>query len=1027
MNRFLCSSLIAVSLIAVSLILPIHGTAQDESDAELEKQLPRIAGKSPQEALETFRLRDGYRLELVAHEPDVIDPVAISFDENGRLYVVEMRDYPFTSDKNNLTTSELAETQPTGRVRLLEDTDNDGRVDKSTVFLDGVHWPTGIVYADGGVFVSAAPDIIFARDNDGDGVADVREVHYSGFGRRNVQALVNGLRLGLDTRIYGSAGRNGGDVRSLRIEGDPKYSSRSGDFRFRPGEALESVSSAGGQFGMCFDDFGHRFACSNSDHARHVVIGEHYLSRNPWLAATSVSRSIPVDGGAAPVFRTSSAEPWRIVRTRWRAGSKNAKKRFASTELVPIGFFTSATGLLVHGGDAYGDELRGDLLVGDVGGNLVHRKRLTRVGQSFRAERPDRTERDEFLTSSDNWFRPTQLVNAPDGSIYILDMYRETIEHPYSIPERIKRHLALTGGNDRGRIYRLVRDGAPRRKIQKLGSLNTRALAVALDSRNVWTRRTAARLLVERREQDTAVRVRERLAATSSPLAKIHALYVLSAIDALASQDVDQALRDESSEVRRHATRLFEELAMPTEELRRSIVRLESDPSAQVRFQLALTLGSLRSDEAAVALAGIVTQDHADSWTRLAALASSAHHGSKLLAALVERPDFLESPNAERFLERLAEIQGAKPNQESVSSALSAIASIPNDSKSARHARLRAALLRGLGRGLGRRGTSLQALLASSGSASEGSKKSIDAVIRDARRTLGDAKQGLESRRLAARLVAFAPVSEALEALGEALQPDESVELQIAVVQSLSAISSKDVAETLVEAWPRMSPRVRREATEALFRRDERLVVLLDALREGRVSPVDLEPARHKQLRDYPETHIRDRARRELAPPKETPRSEVVARYRKALEIRGDAKRGAIVVEKTCATCHRARGKGHAVGPDLESLSRNSPESLVLQILDPNREVDPKHLAYTAVTRDGRVLTGRIAEETPTSVRLLRGEGASDTILRSELLSLTSTKLSLMPDDLEKTVTIEQLADVLAFIASLAKDAPAEN
>jgi putative membrane-bound dehydrogenase-like protein len=242
--------------------------AQDD----LARELPRIPPREPAEALKSFVAHPGFHLEAVATEPMAASPVSVCYDADGRLYVVEMRGYPYIEEK------------PAGAVVRLEDRDGDGRFDARSVFLDGLAWPTGVVPYDGGVFVAAAPDLIYAKDTDGDGAADVRKVVFTGFGTGNVQALLNGLLWGPDGWIYGAASANGGEVRNpARPELGP-VSVRGRDFRFKPdGSAFEAISG-GGQNGHGLDDWGHRFVCNNSNHIRQIVLPARDLARNPSYA-----------------------------------------------------------------------------------------------------------------------------------------------------------------------------------------------------------------------------------------------------------------------------------------------------------------------------------------------------------------------------------------------------------------------------------------------------------------------------------------------------------------------------------------------------------------------------------------------------------------------------------------------------------------------------------------------------------------------------------------------------------------------
>ncbi len=552
----------------------VSAKAQEPDDADLAHELPRIAPLDPKAALASFRVPPGFRLNAVATEPLVTDPVSVCYDADGRLYVAEMRGYPYP------------EKSPTGYIRRLEDTDGDGRFDRSTIFVDGLSWPTSVVPYDGGVYIAVAPEILYAKDRDGDGVAELKKVVFAGFGTGNVQALLNGLIWGPDGWIYGASGGNGGEIRNPGRPSLKPVTLRGRDFRFKPdGSAFEAISG-GGQFGHCFDDWDHRFVCNNSDHIRQIVLPSRALERNPALVVDSVVASISVEGAAAPVFRISPAEPWRVVRTRQRAADPAFVKRLPPTELVPIGFFTSATGITIYRGDAFPEPYRGNAFIGDVGGNLVHRKSLTRHGARFEAKR---TEDDhEFLASSDNWFRPVNFANTPDGTLLILDMYRETIEHPLSIPEPIKKHLDLTSGKDLGRLYELVPDGEVRRRKPALGRASTAELVTFLSDPSGWWRETAQRLLIERNDVSAIPLLKVLARSSTTPLGRVHACWTLDALGSLSDADLLSAFTAGEPEVREQAARLADGRLGAGSLLISPLLVLARDPDPMVRFQTAI-------------------------------------------------------------------------------------------------------------------------------------------------------------------------------------------------------------------------------------------------------------------------------------------------------------------------------------------------------------------------------------------------------------------------------------------------------
>lgn len=486
MKPFLYYALILVH----SFIGASEGRAQTEPLAVSKEELPRIPATEPDDALATFELHPGFRLKLAAHEPDICDPIAMTFDERGRAYVLEMRGYSERRD------------EALGRVRLLTDVDGDGVFDHSVVFKDGLRWPTAITCYKGGVFVGATPDLFYFKDVNDDGIADGERIVFTGFGggnpKLNMQALFNSLRWGPDNRIWGATAANGGKVTR---PGNPSFgpvSLRGADFSFDPEKLDLRPENGTAQYGMSFDSKGRRFVCSNSRHLIHVAYERQHVRANPFSSLPPALVDIPADGSAAPVYRISPDEPWRIVRTRWRVSG-----------VVPgivegggrvSGYFTSATGVHIYWGSAYGSEFQDNAFIGDVGSNLVHRKVIgTKPAQvGLVARRADPDSKTEFLRSRDNWFRPTSFATGPDGCLYLTDMYREVIEHPWSIPEPIKKRLDLNSGFERGRIYRVEPTNGEVLDPVDLGTFTTAQLRSLASHPNDWHQTTARRLLFER-------------------------------------------------------------------------------------------------------------------------------------------------------------------------------------------------------------------------------------------------------------------------------------------------------------------------------------------------------------------------------------------------------------------------------------------------------------------------------------------------------------------------------------------------
>ncbi len=976
---------------------PAAESSVDDVQRDYAAELPRIAPREPADALSTFAVAPGFRMELVAAEPLVCDPVAMSFDEDGRLYVVEMRDYSEQADEH------------LGRVRLLVDTNEDGRFDESHLFADGLSWPTAIICYARGIFVGAAPDVLYLKDTDGDGRADQREVVFTGFHRTNVQGLLNSFQWGLDNRIHGATSSSGAEVRR---PDDPRAMPvvlGGRDFAFDPRTREFRATSGGAQHGMSFDNWGRKFVCSNSDHIQQVMFDDHYVARNAFLAAPSARRSIAADGPQAEVFRTSPVEPWRVVRTRLRVkgvvpGPVEGGGRAA-------GYFTSATGVTIYRGDAWHEAYRGSAIVGDVGSNIVHRKVLEEHGIELTARRAN--DGSEFISSSDIWFRPVQFANAPDGALYIADMYREVIEHPLSLPPVIKKHLDLTSGRDRGRIYRVVPDDYRQRPLPRLASAPTAELVATLAHPNGWHRDTARRLLYERQDASAVDDLRQLAVHSNLHECRLGALYVLRGLDALTAEQVLHALHDHYPRVREHAVRLAEPLANEHEAVRSMLYSLVNDPDMRVRYQLAFTLGEITDDSRLKVLANMARRDSADPWIRLAILSSLNHGASEVFTDLAADAVSSKVDPSRNFLIDLARQIGARAKSDEIGVVIRSAEATANVDPAWGHQLLR---------------TLCQALAASRGAGwrqalTAADAERIEPLVRDllsaAQAKAADVEAPIDARIEAIHTLALGTFSDVEPILLPLLSSHEPQTLQAAALAALGTFDDVAAAAIIGDAWPSFTPSLRRQATEILFSRQAWLPALLDAVERGQINALDLEAARVKSLTEQADPTIAQRARQLFADVRLARRQDVVEAYRPAIGVSGDAERGRETFRRVCAACHKLEGVGHEMGPSLATIQNRGPEAILLNVLDPNREVNPQYLNYALVTDDGRTLTGILAAETATTVTLTRAEGQSDTVLRVRIDELRSTGLSIMPEGIEQQIDQAAMADLIAYLTSV--------
>lgn len=963
----------------------------DSLDRDYAAELPRIAPLSPQQALETFQVAAGFRIEQVAAEPLVTDPVAICFDEQGRLFVCEMRGYSENRDER------------LSRITLLVDQDGDGRFDHSTVFVDGLAWPTALFYWNGGLLVADAPDLFYYRDTDGDGRADQREHLFTGLGTGNVQGLINSFQWGLDNRLYVSLSSSGAMLRRPDAPPEAALTIRGRDLAIDPRTWEVQPVSGGAQHGLSFSDWGDRFVCSNSDHIQQILYEDRYLARNPYLAGPPPRRSIAADGPQADVFRTSPVEPWRIVRTRLRVSGLVPGPVEGGGR--PAGYFTSATGITIYRGDAWPRPWQGLAIVGDVGSNLIHRKRLEEHGIPFVARRID--EGTEFVSSRDIWFRPVQFANAPDGTLYVLDMYREVIEHPNSIPPILKRHLDLTSGRDRGRIYRIVPEGFRQPPPVRLANAATPVLVAHLQHPNGWHRDTAARLLYERQDRSAVPLLEELAAASPLPLARLHALYALDGLNALREEVLLPRLEDTHPRLREHAVRLAERLVRRSPAIAQRLMAMQDDPALRVRYQLAFSLGELPSSpQRDQALAAIARRDLDDPYIRLAVLSALGQGAGRVLALLVADPHVADARGGRELVASLAAQIGRQQRPEDLDAVVPAVQKLVAGRSSL------APLV--LERLAARPGTPLAQRLeqATGGQARE----LVRALAAEAAKKAADPNTPLAARLAALDSLRLARWEDHQALLVSLLDPQVPLELQTAALTTMAAYNHPDVAAAILERFPQLGPAVKGRATDVLLSRPAWTLALLEAIEQGRIPSSELDPARLKLLAGHRQKEIRERAAALLAGSQLGRRSDVVEAYRPVLAMSGDAQRGREVFTRHCASCHRLQGVGHEIGPSLAAMKARGPEAILLNVLDPNREVNPQFLTYSVLTTDGRQLTGILAAETATSITLKRADNATDTVLRIDIEQLRSTGLSLMPEGLEKQIDPASMADLIAYL-----------
>ncbi|MEO9004547.1 MAG: PVC-type heme-binding CxxCH protein [Ginsengibacter sp.] len=639
---------------------------------------------TPEESMKTFHFAENFKAEIFATEPLVMDPVSMVFDGNGDAYVLEMADA-------NMPDSLEGKCQ----IIKLIDKDGDGRADESVIFATGLTEATSILPWDDGIIVTAAPDILYLKDTSGDGKADKKEVIFSGFFQDNVDMQITSLCFGIDNWIYANNVGASGEVVFHRKPNAPKLSMKGADFRFRLDQNKFEAITGSGQFGQALDDWGHRLFTKNSLHIQQVVIPRRYLQRNLYIPFSNTTAVKNISDHDPLMYQLAETPYWRQVRTDRR--NKVFQENHSGQVEYARGHFTGASGGTYYGGDGFSKEYYGNIFTGDVAGGLVHRDILSIDGTEpyMIAKRGEQEKQKEFMATTDTWFRPAIFSVGPDGYLYVIDMYRQHIEDPISIPDDLAAEMDFTKGNKYGRIYRIVPGDAGTYKpvTPNLKNATSADLVKALTHQNRWWRLTAQRLLLERQDKSVLSEVRDLLTKNEDPRFRLHALYVLEGMDALDAATVKTAMKDPSPGVRENATILSERFPVCLSQLEEMV----NDSDIKVAFQATLSLGQFNDNTVISALAKSLELHGQSSWFRIAVLSSEAGSGIDLLKAL-EKNLFFNETSAWKlaFLETFSNIIGARNDKSQIVSLLDNL----NKSSIANTAGLQAASIKGLIKGL---------------------------------------------------------------------------------------------------------------------------------------------------------------------------------------------------------------------------------------------------------------------------------------------------------------------------------------
>ncbi|MFO0898298.1 MAG: PVC-type heme-binding CxxCH protein [Pirellulales bacterium] len=948
--------------------------------AEIPKPTDAPPALAPAEEAKAIEVPPGFHLELVASEPLITEPSGVCWDAEGRLYVCELHGYNLEGQleidelnkSGQLDTTvrriqaderfkEAAKPGTYGVVKRLYDTDGDGLMDRADVLAADLPPVYGICPARGGLIVACAPDIVYLADRDGDGRAEVRETLFTGFPTGMLERGINAPQWGPDGWIYLGRGWGGGRITGPHLAEAVELPNT--DFRVKPdGTAIEPVLGRTHTIGHALTPEGDRFVATTWKHSLYAApIPWRYLARNPDAAYGDLEADA---ADYTTVFPLAPVHPWKLARSN-QPGWKELYDRYGTSESAASGYFTSCCSPLVYQSSAFPADCRGNLFVCEPAQSLVHRAVIERHGPELSVHRAPGEERREFLASRDSWFRPVALAEAPDGALFIVDMYREIIEDYSAVPRFMQQQYGVNNGLDRGRLWRLAHDQAPSAKPADLSRLDDPALAAELESGSFWRRQTAERLLRERQGDEAPA-----LAARSGSLADLSAdTPTPRAVELLRNHDAV--------------------LATDNQALERVLHLAETSDDPRLLLQLALSLGESADARAAAALVSLARDHGHIRWLPAAILSGARGRDVALATSLLANL----GPQGDAVLGPLSAAIAVRRNAAELESLLVSVAATPDQAAQI---------------------AALHGLLSSI----EAMPLEPAAVAALERLLVSDnlAVKGLSARVAAALKLPNSPqvtelLAQAAADLTDPAAPATSRQAAVALVAL-----SDDAADTLLTAWPSATPALRATLLDALASRGDRIAAVAAALEQGGLSASAFAAGHRSRLLEQADSHQRARLEKLFASSAPPSAEAALPKFQEALAGPRDADRGGPLFEKHCAVCHRVKNKGGVVGPELSQAFQRAEVTLLRDILAPSEKLSSGYDAYVAATADGQQFSGVLAGESATSVTLRLADGTEKTLLRKDLESLVGAGVSLMPDGFAEALSPQDCADLLAWI-----------
>lgn len=940
--------------------------------------LPEDRALTPEEALESMQVPEPFVVDLVAAEPLVEDPVHLAFDAQGRLWVVEMRDYPEGNGGRG------------GCIKILEDTDQDAQFDKVTLFMDGLSWPNGVYPWRDGAIVSCAPDIFFARDTNGDGQADETKVLVTGFPAANPQHRVNGFAYSLNHELHFSSGDSADQVTVTADNSRQKVAGR--DIVLDVDRGLIHLTTGTSQYGRSRDDWENWFGNSNSFPTYHFVLEEDYL-RNSTQAIENTTQQMFDPPVTPPVFPAS-----RTV------------DRF--NDLWTANRFTSACAAIIVRDPRYDIDGKSSLLVCEPVHNLIHRSLLSPLGATFAARRAPGEEQIEWFRSTDPWSRPVFVDNGPDGAMYIADMYRQFIEHTEWIPLSWQERIDVRAGEGKGRIYRVRRTDMPATPFPNITTYTTTQLIELLSHPSGTLRDLAMQQLIWRNDEAALTPLTQVATTAQSPVTRITAWATIRALTGLSSDQLKTGLNDKHPDVRRLILRWSELLAKSDSDLRREILRIAqhdmtTDIAPRLALQYVLTLGQWDETEASAVIAKVLAAQGNDPWVIAAAATMKPIHDAALANIMMQQFQDQSIPLPQRkraivWLTRWLTANNQASNKSNVENFLNQLEIVGSEDPAT--IELAAAWLKTL-----RKEPLDQLPLKLQEGARLATTNANQEKFTDSQRIAWISWLGLLDEY----------TTRDTAALYDILTSSASLDVRRAALQRLLFMPDRETAAGLINLWPKLNPDLQVNVTTALTSKAKWTESLLTAVESAHIPVTDLDPATISLLRGHENESIRMHAEKLFGTNTKIDRDTLVSTLLGQISDMGNVERGELFYRKHCVQCHQPSGDLASIGPNLGALTDRSKQAMLTAIVHPNKAVEAKYKQRLVITTDGETLRGVVIQENASGVTLGMSDGSRRTLSTADIEDSRDLEQSLMPEGFEKTLRSDELADIIKFLQTV--------